>query len=183
MTYDRVVVCFLFPFENLVSTSLRTFLLSLRLLVCLCYLYHFPPQLSGSACQLLHITVTPQPLLSVLVLLLSYLSGLYWEDNTSWCFPYSLLSQFTSVCHTKHWNWQDQCKVAEIAKKKKMSLKSLSRFGSDAVCVLSSELCGVSSRNPLVLNPEKVFNFGKSFKMQNFPEHSEKKWLYSFQAL
>ena len=129
LTVSLLKLCFLFFLSD---TLLFTFFFTpLHLLV-----WHFLPQLSGSACQPLHITVTPQPLLSVLVLLLSYLSGLYWEDNTSRCFPYSLLSQFTSVCHTKHWNSQDQCKVAEIAKNFFFSLKSLSRFGSDAVCVL-----------------------------------------------
>lgn len=44
---------------------------------------------------------------------------------------------FTSVYHAKHWNSQDECGVAKIAKKNYISPKTLSRFGSDVVWFLS----------------------------------------------
>lgn len=89
----------------------------------------------------------------------------------------SLSSVTNRSLHAKHWNSQDECKVAKIATKKKknyISLKISRRFGSDVVWFLSSELCGVSSLSSVTILkwwcPNRLLpvKSGNSFKMQNF---------------
>lgn len=98
--------------------------------------------------------------------------GLYWGDEIGRCLPGSLLSQTVHFSvSAKHWNSQDDCRVVKIAKKKNyISLKILSRFGSDVVWFLSSKLCGVRglklSWNSLVIMPSKSVRSCSSFKMR-----------------
>lgn len=97
--------------------------------------------------------------------------GLYWGDEIGRCLPGSLLSQTVHFSvSAKHWNSQDECRVVKIAKKNYISLKILSRFGSDVVWFLSSKLCGVRglklSWNSLVIMPSKSVRSCSSFKMR-----------------